>query len=579
MLSVQARNKSEKNGFSEAEHFGAAVNIDRLFSNATLVEERPDKRGDVNIKAIKRFAAPFFTGKEIAEAIITVKESVEHGNRVYSIELFEIKKLSDPYRGDEQGSHIPANDSTYTVTPKVKKAIAFLEKNGKKSVSPETDAAFAEAEANGDTVTAQRLVDEAAGYDASKPHGPGGVINVYHYGTLGNEDFTADRPIHFGTEEAARQRISGKQTEEIINSAEVYQDEYGMWRFEYAGIESDDSYNTEAEARNELAAAANSMANSDYGDESELDRIHSYFINTDNFVTVPDAMTQEKWDKAIAEAREKGYRGIRYRNAVEDRGSWSYIVFNPEDMKLADPFTYDDNGNLIPLSERFNSSNPDIRYQSEQTGHRGALTSLNDDWEATMALFESADGSTVVHETAHFIFDMMEKFVENGLADERMQSDYKKLVAWMTLTPEQAAKGYEAYLKTVPEGTDAMTPEQWKYVEEQERLARGFEAYCMEGRAPSVELQGAFATLRRILLHIYKTVRALGVQLTDDVRQVFDGMLATETTLLRDSILLEAAEQIDKELALMEKRDACSKHAYRGLRKQAPRTRMRPDLI
>lgn len=186
-----------------------------------------------------------------------------------------------------------------------------------------------------------------------------------------------------------------------------------------------------------------------------------------------------------------------------------------------------------------------LRNQGE---HRGAIT-FNEDWKATIALFEgAADGSTVIHETGHYIFDMMQHFVEAGLADDRMKSDYEKLRAWATISPEQAAKGYEAYLKGVPEGELPLTMEQWKEIEEQERLARGFEAYCMEGRAPSVELQGAFATLRRILLHIYKTVRALGVTLSDDVRKVFDGMLATETTLVRDSILLEAADQIDREL-------------------------------
>ena len=31
-------------------------------------------------------------------------------------------------------------------------------------------------------------------------------------------------------------------------------------------------------------------------------------------------------------------------------------------VKSADPVTYDDNGNVIPLSERFNSFNPDMRF-------------------------------------------------------------------------------------------------------------------------------------------------------------------------------------------------------------------------
>lgn len=41
----------------------------------------------------------------------------------------------------------------------------------------------------------------------------------------------------------------------------------------------------------------------------------------------------------------------------------TYIVFKNTQIKSSDPVTYDDNGNVIPLSERFNEENPDIRYQ------------------------------------------------------------------------------------------------------------------------------------------------------------------------------------------------------------------------
>ena len=39
-----------------------------------------------------------------------------------------------------------------------------------------------------------------------------------------------------------------------------------------------------------------------------------------------------------------------------------YVAFNPNQIKSADPITYDDNGNVIPLSERFNPQNEDIRF-------------------------------------------------------------------------------------------------------------------------------------------------------------------------------------------------------------------------
>ena len=39
-----------------------------------------------------------------------------------------------------------------------------------------------------------------------------------------------------------------------------------------------------------------------------------------------------------------------------------YVTTNPKNIKSADAVTYDDKGNVIPLSERFNSENKDIRF-------------------------------------------------------------------------------------------------------------------------------------------------------------------------------------------------------------------------
>ena len=38
------------------------------------------------------------------------------------------------------------------------------------------------------------------------------------------------------------------------------------------------------------------------------------------------------------------------------------LVFSPTQIKSADPITYDDSGSPIPLEQRFNKSNKDIRY-------------------------------------------------------------------------------------------------------------------------------------------------------------------------------------------------------------------------
>ena len=45
--------------------------------------------------------------------------------------------------------------------------------------------------------------------------------------------------------------------------------------------------------------------------------------------------------------------------------SMQYIAFKPSQIKSADPVTYDDSGNVIPLSERFNEENEDFRFKTE----------------------------------------------------------------------------------------------------------------------------------------------------------------------------------------------------------------------
>ena len=55
-----------------------------------------------------------------------------------------------------------------------------------------------------------------------------------------------------------------------------------------------------------------------------------------------------------------------------------YIVFKSSQIKQSDPVTYDDNGNVIPLSERFNAKNDDIRYSDRDS--EAELTQLREEY-------------------------------------------------------------------------------------------------------------------------------------------------------------------------------------------------------
>lgn len=58
-----------------------------------------------------------------------------------------------------------------------------------------------------------------------------------------------------------------------------------------------------------------------------------------------------------------GIRGITYDGQIDGR---CYVSFEGGSaVKLQDPFTFDDNGELIPLSERFDLGNPDMRWKDD----------------------------------------------------------------------------------------------------------------------------------------------------------------------------------------------------------------------
>ena len=84
-----------------------------------------------------------------------------------------------------------------------------------------------------------------------------------------------------------------------------------------------------------------------------------------------DAQRRGKTANVIDEALSSGKDGIIIRNVQDDYQTGAtgpsvptttYAVFSSSRIKSADPVTYDRKKNIIPLSERFDSSNPNIRY-------------------------------------------------------------------------------------------------------------------------------------------------------------------------------------------------------------------------
>lgn len=85
--------------------------------------------------------------------------------------------------------------------------------------------------------------------------------------------------------------------------------------------------------------------------------------------------------------------------------------------------------------------------------------------------------------------------------------------------------------------------------EHQEKWARMFESYLMEGKAPSRELQSAFGRFKVWLTAIYRAVTTALVPVSPEIRGVFDRMLASEEqiqeVMQQDELqpLFESAEE------------------------------------
>lgn len=110
---------------------------------------------------------------------------------------------------------------------------------------------------------------------------------------------------------------------------------------------------------------------------------------------------------------------------------------------------------------------------------------------------------------------------------------------------EQARRDMETLRRFagMPEDGD-LSFEQWREV--QEYAARGFEQYLWEGKSPAKELDGVFRRMMRWLKQVYASFVQMsgyvGADLDDDVRRVFDRMLATEEQIRDDAFVSAALE-------------------------------------
>ena len=87
----------------------------------------------------------------------------------------------------------------------------------------------------------------------------------------------------------------------------------------------------------------------------------TFLVFCPRMLQATDMMLAEVSD-FVEDLRAQGHDGVILVD--EEFGGTSYVVFDSDQIKSADPITYDNQGNPIPLSQRFTDSR-DIRYQTD----------------------------------------------------------------------------------------------------------------------------------------------------------------------------------------------------------------------
>lgn len=150
------------------------------------------------------------------------------------------------------------------------------------------------------------------------------------------------------------------------------------------------------------------------------------------------------------------------------------------------------NKNILQKSDIVNS------FMQQKPQPKG----LYDASKGVIKIFESADFSTLPHEIAHYWLDNMWSYVRSGNASEKYRQRWNVIANWLNVKPEQAV----------------LTRGQ------QEKFARGYEQYLLNGDLPTPIIKGAFDDYDRWLKRVYGDMNRLNVRLSEDAVRFFQSM-------------------------------------------------------
>ena len=198
-----------------------------------------------------------------------------------------------------------------------------------------------------------------------------------------------------------------------------------------------------------------------------------------------------------------------------ESGNWSSIEFKEVESFIAEA-GYDsfyvmegNNRNISVLDpSKVRSINAKFDPRLEESTNllaqeaRGQLEFTED--SRVVRLLQTADLSTFLHEVGHLFLETEKQFSKQYGTTANQEAILEML--------------------NVESFDDIGVPEH-------ELWATTWEDYLRTGKAPSLKLRDAFAAFSRWLTQIYKNIKQLGMPLDENITEIFDRLLATQTEI------------------------------------------------
>jgi hypothetical protein len=386
------------------------------------------------------------------------------------------------------------------------------------------DADYLAAVERGDTATAQRMVDEAA--MAS------GLTEIVWRGDRNAAQITEYR--------RGARREPGIFTTTNQYVADKYAGKEGGARRFYVGGRTLDLTNQTPEV------IAWIRKWSEDGNWDFVDRASGESVTPEDAVMSgrlynwEGTWSGQRWKDIQATAAEDGYDIVKLIDEDKDAVDGTFIstvVLNENKIKLADPVTYDEQGNVVPLSRRFDITSPKLFEQAMPSPGpaRGGI----DPRTLNVFVGKGGDVSTLIHELIHLRIGEYLRMARSATPPTRVAADLDILFDFMGVKGDTFQERLDNY--------ETMPLEQRRPLEE--KVTYNAEIYVYEGKAPSVELRGVFERLSAWMRRVYTSIRddlnelyrsKFGTDLpilTSEVRAVFDRMLASEEQIRRQEAI------------------------------------------